>query len=383
MSALAILDARQWQQVVDLRSGRPTVSDTPLTHLVKGLLDRHPFPGDRAQGSNAWVTDTALDLMDRYDPGFAFLSYSQQYYSSRYGHLSEQERQGYVENVFAEAARFAEKSGMTTVLVGTGDLVPATTPIDLEGLDGLAVSSNWCAHYAGLYDLSSRDYEMLSHHPGLSRLVSRQEILDLFGGGPGDGGRLPDFMAVARTGGYFKGSSLRRLVMIPEPSATIPVSTNIGAPASLTAIRARLLARLDAGERMALAFVEGVGEADFRDAHTNWVNGLDWFRYEPGDAQFLAISTGAHPIFQHNGGYRYYMDDGEHKPYPFSGYFTEIPAGTIGEAYSGRSIAVGNRSMFMHVCTGCDVTCECFARNLYNQGLMAVIHRQDKGGAGD
>ena len=32
---------------------------------------------------------------------------------------------------------------------------------------------------------------------------------------------------------------------------------------------------------------------------------------------------------------------------------------------------------------GCDITCECFARNLYNQGLMAVIHRQDKAnGAG-
>ncbi len=96
------------------------------------------------------------------------------------------------------------------------------------------------------------------------------------------------------------------------------------------------------------------------------------------DARYLVLSTRRHPIFEHNGAYRYYQDDSEHKPYPLSGHFTEIPAGTIGEEFAGRSIAVGNRSMFMHVTTGCDITCECFARNLYNQGCMAVTHRQDK-----
>ena len=40
-------------------------------------------------------------------------------------------------------------------------------------------------------------------------------------------------------------------------------------------------------------------------------------------------------------------------------------------------VVLGPR-MFMHVTTGCDIACECFARNLYNQGVMAVIHRQDK-----
>ncbi len=378
--SLAILDARQWQQVVDLRSGHPTESDTPLTNTVRGLLDRHPFPGDRDGGSNAWVTDTALDLIDRYDPGFVFLTYAQQYYSCRYSPLSAEEHRAHVARAFAEAARFARESGLTTVVVGTGELVPATTPIDLEGLDGLNVASNWSAHYAGLYDLSARDLDTLANHPDLERIVSRQELLDLFGGGPDDGKRLPDFMAVARTGGYFKGTSLRRLRMIPEPSAVIPVSQNLGPVTAITDIRARLLDRLGR-EKVALALVEGVGCDLFGLPHTTCANGRDWFRYEPGDAQYLALSTGAHSVFQHNGGYRYYLDDGEHKPYPFSGYFTEIPTGTIGEAYAGRSIAVGNRSMFMHVCTGCDVTCECFARNLYNQGLMAVIRRQDKAAA--
>ena len=185
-------------------------------------------------------------------------------------------------------------------------------------------------------------------------------------------------MAVACRGGYFKGSSLRRLIMVPEPSAVIPVSQNLGPAASILDIRPRLLELLEAGNRVALALIEGVGCAEFEPPYTTCANGKDWFRYEPGDAQYLALSTGRHPLFEHNGGYRYYLDDGEHKPYPFSGYFKELPGGTIGEAFPGRSIAVGNRSMFMHVCTGCDVTCECFARNLYNQGLMSVIFRDDK-----
>ena len=375
---LAILDARQWQQTVDLRTGRPADAVGPLVPMVGEVLGRHPFPGDRDDASNAWVTDTALDFVRRYDPGFAFLSYSQQYYSSRYGALPPEVRRAHVDNAFAEAARFARESGMTTVLVGTGELVPAAEAIDLEDLDGLAVSSNWCTHYAGIYNPSQRDLDRLLAHPHITRLVSKQDILEQFGGGPGDGSRLPDHMAVAARGCSFKGTSLRRLVMIPEPSDVIPVSQNLGPAPTILDIRPRLLDLLAAGNKVALAIIEGVGCSEFPAPYTTCENGRDWLRYEPGDAQFLAISTGRHPIFQHNGGYRYYLDDGERKPYPFSGYFKELPGGTIGEAFPGRSIAVGNRSMFMHVCTGCDVTCECFARNLYNQGLMAVLFRQDK-----
>ena len=50
----------------------------------------------------------------------------------------------------------------------------------------------------------------------------------------------------------------------------------------------------------------------------------------------------------------------------------------MGQRLSARSIAVGNRSMFPHMVSGTDVSVECFARNLYNQGCMGVIHRDDK-----
>lgn len=66
------------------------------------------------------------------------------------------------------------------------------------------------------------------------------------------------------------------------------------------------------------------------------------------------------------------------KEYPLSGYFTSLPERTVGGQFPGRSIAVGNRSMYTHMIPGADVSLEPFARNLYNQGTMAVIHRTDK-----
>jgi hypothetical protein len=34
--------------------------------------------------------------------------------------------------------------------------------------------------------------------------------------------------------------------------------------------------------------------------------------------------------------------------------------------------------MFMHMVTGADISIECFSRNMFNQGTMAVIHRDNK-----
>lgn len=375
--SVAILDARQWQRTVDLRTGRQVEAEGPLVDKVRAVVDRHPFPGDRDPGGNAWVVDTALDLLDVYDPGFVFLTLARQYYSARYSPLEPEERAAMAQAALDEADRFARESGFVTVVIGTGGLTPATTSIDLSDLDGLAVASNWSARYAGLYDPSDRDIARLSAHPGLERLATREEILPLFGGGPGDGARLPDVMVVAKEGHYYKNTSLRRLVMIPARNTFIPVSANLGPVASITDIKARILDALR-GHKVALVLLEGVGRADFKAPYNDCRNGVDWYCYEPVDGQYLALTTGRHAVFEHNGGYRYFLDDSEHKPYPFSGYFTKLPTGTIGQDYPGKSIAVGNRSMFMHVTTGCDIACECFARNLYNQGVMAVIHRQDK-----
>jgi hypothetical protein len=375
--SLAILDARQWQQTVDLRTGRPVPGLGQRADMVRGVIARHPFPGDRDPRGNAWVSETALDFIEAYDPGFVFLTYARQYYSARYTRLGPGERAAMVEAAFAEADRFARESGYLTVIIGTCGMTEAVASVDLTGLDGLAVAANWSARYAGVYDPSPRDLDFLAGHKDLERVASRQEILTLFGGSPEDGARLPDYMVVAKRGRYFNTTSLRRLIMIPDAAGTMPVSANLGPVASITDIKAALLARLGTS-KVAVIYLESVGCEDFQQPFTACQNGLDWYTYEPGGAHYLTLTTGRHAVFICNGGYRYYQDDNETREYPFSGYFMALPTGTIGQDYPGRSIAVGNRSMFMHVATGCDITCECFARNLYNQGIMSVIHRDDK-----
>jgi hypothetical protein len=108
---------------------------------------------------------------------------------------------------------------------------------------------------------------------------------------------------------------------------------------------------------------------------------MEWYYYEPGEAQYLTIVSGRHRFLDYptGSGYKYFNGaEGATRSYPFSGHFKSIPEGTFANTFPGRSIAVGNKSMFMHMVTGADISVECFARNLYNQGTMAVIHRQDK-----
>jgi hypothetical protein len=91
--------------------------------------------------------------------------------------------------------------------------------------------------------------------------------------------------------------------------------------------------------------------------------------------QYLAIATGHHFVdFPYPPGYRYELHDGENKPYPFSGVFSEFPADAIGRRVAGRTAAVGARAMMTHVVFGADIAIECFVRALYNHGVMAAIH---------
>ena len=118
---------------------------------------------------------------------------------------------------------------------------------------------------------------------------------------------------------------------------------------------------------------------EFLWPHVSCRNSTEWYYYEPGDAQYLTISSGKHRFLDYPTGYKFFSDEVDAiKSYPFSGIFKSIPENTFADTYPGKSIAVGNKSMFMHMVTGADVCVECFSRNLYNQGTMAVIHRDDK-----
>lgn len=380
--SIAIIDAREWQNVFDLRTGEKMKRSGTVLQIAREILARHPYPGDVDTLSNQWVSDTALDLIEHYDPQLVFLTYAQQYFTCRFTKLAADERKNMFMAVFAEAERFVRKSGYTPIIVGTGNMTSLLGEINLCKLDGLALSSGWSAGYAGLHRPSEQDLAYIKSIPEVERIISRQEWISLFNGmgnSTCDRRLMPDYLITANPGWAFKtlGATLRKPECIPADNFEVPVHSPFGKVEKLTEIRS-LIERNLPDKKIAVIFMEGVGTEHFYMSFIPCHNGKGWFYYETGEGQYLTITTGTHQVFAYPTGYRYFDMDAENKQFPFSGYFTEIPRHTIGSDFDGKSIAVGNRSMFMHMVFGADISIECFARNLYNQGSMAVIHNDSE-----
>jgi hypothetical protein len=375
----AIIDARGWQNTFDLRSGDRVQSHTPVVNMVKGVLKNHPYPGDMDAGSNRWVSDTALELIKEYNPRFVYLTYAAQYFKGRYNKMTADERSRMIDNAFSELQRFIDLSRFTAIVIGSGNMAPLMDTIDVTGLNGIAVCTNWSTKYAGLYEPSSADMKYLESHPLIEKIVPREEIVSLFDGTPEQAARTPEFLMLARQGHTFRAMSpaMRVPVMIPADNFRIPLHIPVDGVDDLTDVRPAL-ERLIAQKNIALIVMEGVGLDEFSMPHRPCINGKGWFFYETGDAQHLALSSGEHRFFDYPKGYKHFDEVDNTREYPFSGYFKSIPANLFGSSFTGRSIAVGNKSMFMHMVTGADICVECFSRNLFNQGTMAVVHREDK-----
>jgi hypothetical protein len=374
-----IVDARGWQNALDLKTGEKIETTGPVAEMVKGVLQRHTYPGDMDPGSNRWVTDTALDLIDSYKPHFAFLAYAAQYFSGRYTPMTSDARARMLSDAFLEAERFMNTSGFAAIVVGTGDMTPLLGSIDATGLDGLAVCTHWSARYTGLYNPSSEDIKVLREHPHIEMIVPREEVVSLFNGTSEQGLRVPEYLVLACKGYAFKtiSGAVKTPVMIPSHNFYVPLYAPGHTVETISGIRQVLEEDLSE-KNVALIVMEGVGLDEFLWQHLPCRNGNGWYYYEPGEAQYLTISSGEHRFFDYPTGYKYFDEGDATRYYPFSGYFKSIPQGTIAGTFPGKSIAVGNKSMIMHMVTGADVSVECFVRNLYNQGTMAVIHREDK-----
>lgn len=377
--SLAIVDAREWQNLFDLRTGAKTEAEGAVVEMMRSALKRRPYPGDMHPASNRWVSDIALDLIGAYEPRFVFLTYAGQYFSLRYETMAESARRDLIAALFEELERFVRESGFTPVVIGRGNMTPLIDYIDLNRLDGLAIATHWSVRYAGLHQPSDADLRALDEHPHIRMVAKRDELLRLFGGSREDGLRLPDYILVAEKGYAFKtvSSTMRRPAMIPDAEPHLPLFSRVGEAADITLVR-KLVEDNIAGQRIALITLEGIGTEDFLWPFHLCANGREWYCYEPGAGQYLALTSGRHRVFDYPSGYKSYDEDGGEKEYPLSGYFTSIPTDTIGEGLSCRSVAVGNNSMFMHTVTGADLCVECFARNLANQGALGVIHRFDK-----
>ncbi|MDR0842704.1 MAG: hypothetical protein LBP68_04705 [Acidobacteriota bacterium] len=384
--SLAIVDAREWQNLLDLRTGKKVQIDPnnkderarmPQTAMLRDILHRHPYPGDGDIRSNRWVTDSALDLIAAYEPQLACVIYGHQYFAGRYTPMTDDARRRMMEDLFSEIDRFVTQSGYAPVIVGTGEMIPLAGEIDLVNLDGLAISSHWSARYAGLHHATPRDLDHVRSLPEVERIVGRDEWIATFPGAAVQPERVPEHLLLAAEGWTYvtTGTPMRRAVRVPGKSFQIPLATELGEAAALTDIRNLIYASASKGKKVALIVAEGVGMKDFLMPFVPCSNQTDWHYYEPGDGFYLTLSTGTHQVFAYPSGYNYLDETDDKKDLPFSGYFLDLPAHALGDDFLGKSVAVGNHSMFVHTVFGADVCMECFARNLYNQGGFGVIHR--------
>jgi hypothetical protein len=369
-----IVDARQWQKTFDLRTGENTDGDGAISRMVRGVLARRPYPGDMAPAADRWVTDTALDLAAVWKPRLVCLSYARPYFAQRVMPFSGEEARKTILEAFEEAGRFVAESGYAPVFVGTGDMVELRGEMDLSMLDAVVSSGSGYGRYVGLHRPSERDLAHVASLPGVERLVCRDEWLGLFSGADHDPADIPDRLLVCREGWTVRsvGSSPRRTVRVQGHNPVIPVSTPLGAVSSITGIRALIEENLPR-RPIALIVIEGVGTSHFPLPFTECANGLGWYCYEPGEGQYLTITNGEHQVFAYPPGYRFSHEAMEQTIFPFSGHFREVPSHTLGADFEGPSLAVGNRSMFTHMVFGADISVECFARNLFNQGCIAVL----------
>lgn len=374
--SLGIIDVVEWQTTVNMRQGTKVDVGGPLVDIARETLDAHPYPGDLDPESIGWVASVALDLHKSYQPRLMMLSFAQPFFLSVFRKTPQVERRAIVEQIFREIDHLREETGMVPVILGTGGLVPLAGYIDLSHLDCLALGGGMVGRYAGLYEPTEQDLACVKSNSLIKSVFSKEELIAHFGEEKEFVKRLPDYLLVSKEGYTFKtfGSIPRPFYQLPAENKTIPVNSPLGNVDSIIGIR-RLIEDALPTQDIALVIIEGAGFEEFPQPYSCCDNNLGWYQYAPGDGQYLAITTGEHlPYHSYLPGFRHYIEDSEDREYPFSGLFARNNLDTLGRSFTGRSAAVGTRSILTHMASGADITIECFARGLYNYGTIGVVN---------
>jgi hypothetical protein len=376
-----IIDVREWQTVVNLETGEKSKIDDETAVIAKNVISKNYYPGDFDLKSIEWVKDMALNLDDQHRPDFMFMSFAQPYFISRFKKISVSEWHETIDYLFDSIDEFLKKTDFVPVIIGLGSMTPLIDYIDLSNLDGIALCGGMSAYYSGLFDASPDDIKYLNTIPEVERVVSKRQFIEQFGGSQDFIRRFPDYLLEAKKGYTFKGygAMTRPIYKIPAKDEFIPLytplqSTDLNSIIDIKNIIQKNLLK----NKIALIILEGIGIEEFILPHIKCSNKSNWYTYEQTDTHYLAITTGKH--FQYNDyppGYKYFVEDGEYKKYPYSGPYVDIPEDTIGRELKTKSAAAGSRSVLTHLASGADISIECFARSLYNYGTMAIINKKN------
>ncbi|HHP50633.1 MAG TPA: hypothetical protein ENM97_01855 [Moorella mulderi] len=380
---LAVIDTGGWQVTLSLKEGKAAADHHPLLPLARKIIAAHPYPKDVDIDSARWVTEVALELHKKWQPQYIMLVYATPFFAYAFRSMVEGDCQLVVDQVFQEIERFLSAADFSPVIVGMGDMELVVDKVNLLDFEGIGVAGGPLAVEAGLFHPSPQDLNLALFLPGIQKIVDRDVFQQELGGNPLFYQRFPDRLLLAEDGFIFRGiGSLPRPVFRRSRwNREIPLASPLSSLKTiedLTQIAPAVLQELSRGKKVALILVEGVGCASFPLPCRRIRNTHGWYCYPGGGHnQYWAVTAGLHLTrWFYPPGMAWFKED-LIKPYPFSGPFSSLPE-TIGRRFRGKSAAVGNRSIYTHVFSGCQITIECFARALYNQGVMAVLRELEE-----
>ncbi|MBN2169222.1 MAG: hypothetical protein JW738_08255 [Actinobacteria bacterium] len=369
---VGIIDAREWQTAVDMKSGCTLESIRPQWEQISRLIDKYPYPGDLSGEGNQWVVDVATEVVQLFDPSLVFLLFANQSFRALFGGIDDNALAADLNSVAEHIEKFVISTGYEPFIIGTGGFCELKGFMNLMSTDGLALGGGVPGGHLGIYSPSPKDLDMLRSDSRVSRLVSREEFRSRFGGNDCFYERFPDYYIELEDG--YVARSVYGLPRNPDRSFKlpweVPLSTHLKGINDLTDIRPRIESAVNQGRKIAVVLVEGWDlknmPLDFEPCnnHDSWLrHGLK--------TQCHSIFTGKSftesvypPIFK-----CYNEDD----IYPFSFDYSEPEYDTLGQTAGDLSVAIGNRSIIPHSLFGADITIECFARCVQNFGNMAVI----------
>jgi hypothetical protein len=377
---LGIIDVREWQSVVDLATAKPIERKTDFLEPLQNLAKKFPYPGDLENAGIKWVMDAAGEIVNHYQPGWLFLSFTQPYFNSVYNPLPLEKRKDTAKFILDNIMAFARRHGFRPLIISTGSLVPLQGPLLLPKLKGSLQASPWSHFMAGVFKSEREDEELLNQEPHIRKIIRREDFINAYKiTDPFYSKNLPDYLLIAEDGWNFKGiySNNRVLHNIEKYNLSLPVYSEIGPPDHIEGIHSLMEKALGRGEKVLLAYVEGLDEEDFVLPWQPVNNVRDWYAYTSYNLYYV-LATGK-PFYLHPLPPVY--DHSIKRPLPLRYPMSGPARGTVCEDSLGHkagvpTAAVGSRSMITHSIINADLTMECYTRAQANMGVLVAVNEE-------
>jgi len=375
----AIIDVREWQATVDLKTGKPCLINETVAAPLRALASRYPYPGDQNDKGVDWVTEVARETVKLYNPQFLYLNYNQPIFNGLYRPQQTEQRQQTIKKIFSDCQSFAEQNNFSLVMVGMGDTVPLQGYISEPRLQGLLMASAWSHYLGGLLKAEAGDLKLLQANEHIAAIISKEDLASTYQLTADYYKLLPQHLLIAKEGYSFKGvfSHNQNMHYTECVQTHLPVYSQIGYSQHIEGLNGLMRNALDNEKKVLLVVVEGLGEADFALPYQMLNNLRGQIPYN-GYSLIHTLASGEKmeccplpPVFD--------MTAQSELPriYPLSMSVQKLPENSIACRSDLRSAAIGSRSMVTHTALNADLNIECYVRSSNNMGVMLVV-REDK-----